>query len=47
MDVPAATSVSSSKVSVKAKTIQCVKGKSIKKVTGLSPKCPKGYKLKA
>jgi branched-chain amino acid transport system substrate-binding protein len=46
-DVPAATSVSSSKVSVKAKTIQCVKGKSIKKVTGVSPKCPKGYKLKS
>jgi branched-chain amino acid transport system substrate-binding protein len=46
-DVPAQTSVSSSKVSVKAKTIQCVKGKSIKKVTGVSPKCPKGYKLKS
>jgi branched-chain amino acid transport system substrate-binding protein len=46
-DVPAQTSVSSSKVSVKAKTIQCVKGKSIKKVTGVLPKCPKGYKLKS
>jgi branched-chain amino acid transport system substrate-binding protein len=46
-DVPAQTSVSSSKVSVKAKTIQCVKGKSTKKVTGVSPKCPKGYKLKS
>ena len=45
-DVPAQGSVSSSKVSVKAKTIQCVKGKSLKKVTGVSPKCPKGYKLK-
>jgi branched-chain amino acid transport system substrate-binding protein len=45
-DVPAQGGVSSSKVIVKAKTIQCVKGKSIKKVTGVSPKCPKGYKLK-
>lgn len=26
------------------KTITCKKGKSIKKITGVSPKCPKGYK---
>ena len=28
------------------KTISCVKGKKIKKITGLSPKCPSGYKKK-
>lgn len=27
-------------------TISCVKGKSTKKVTGTSPKCPSGYKVK-
>jgi hypothetical protein len=27
-------------------TISCVKGKATKKVTGLSPKCPSGYKVK-
>ena len=26
------------------KTISCVKGKKVKKVTGESPKCPKGFK---
>lgn len=28
------------------KTITCIKSKTIKKVTGLTPKCPKGYKKK-
>ena len=28
-------------------TITCIKGKSIKKVTGIKPKCPTGYKKKA
>jgi hypothetical protein len=28
------------------KVITCVKGKTIKKVTGASPKCPAGYKKK-
>ena len=28
------------------KTIACIKGKTIKKVTGTNPKCPAGYKLK-
>jgi hypothetical protein len=28
------------------KTITCIKGKTTKKVTGTSPKCPAGYKLK-
>jgi hypothetical protein len=31
---------------MKMKTIACVKGKLIKKVTGLTPKCPKGFKKK-
>lgn len=31
---------------LKKKTITCVKGKLIKKVTALKPVCPKGYKLK-
>jgi hypothetical protein len=29
-----------------ATTITCIKGKSSKKVTGVSPKCPKGYTVK-
>ena len=28
------------------KTIACIKGKTTKKVTGVNPKCPAGYKLK-
>jgi hypothetical protein len=31
---------------VKATTITCVKGKTTKKVTGVNPKCPTGYKKK-
>lgn len=30
----------------KIKTITCIKGKASKKVSGLSPKCPTGYKKK-
>lgn len=30
----------------KIKTISCIKGKIVKKVSGLTPKCPKGYKAK-
>jgi hypothetical protein len=30
----------------KMTTITCVKGKLTKKVTGVSPKCPSGYKKK-
>jgi phage-related minor tail protein len=30
----------------KKTTISCVKGKLVKKVTGVGPKCPAGYKLK-
>ena len=38
---PAATGVKAP-----MKTISCVKGKTIKKVTGANPKCPAGFKLK-
>ena len=31
---------------VDKKTINCIKGKITKKVTGINPKCPTGYKLK-
>jgi hypothetical protein len=31
-------------ISKKKLTISCVKGKVTKKVTGLTPKCPSGYK---
>ena len=31
---------------VTKKTIVCMKGKSMKKVSGINPKCPKGYKVK-
>ncbi len=30
----------------KNKTITCIRGKQVKKVSGLTPKCPKGYKKK-
>ena len=29
-----------------AKTVTCTKGKTTKKVTGINPKCPAGYKKK-
>lgn len=31
---------------VKSSTISCIKGKTLKKVTGVNPKCPVGYKKK-
>jgi len=34
------------KTTVKVKTINCIKGKMIKKVSGSNPKCPTGYKAK-
>lgn len=34
------------KLAAKVKTISCIKGKATKKVSGLSPKCPSGYKKK-
>lgn len=33
-------------ISSKSRTITCVKGKAIKRVTGTNPKCPSGYKVK-
>jgi hypothetical protein len=48
----AATTTSKTEVAAAAptkvtkKVITCVKGKSVKKVSGTSPKCPSGYKLK-
>ncbi len=39
-------SPSPSAVTLKKRTISCVKGKITKKVTGVSPKCPTGYKKK-
>ena len=35
-----------STISPKKITITCLKGKVIKKVTGINPKCPSGYKKK-
>lgn len=37
----------STPVSAVKKSITCVKGKTTKKVTGVAPKCPKGFKKKA
>lgn len=34
------------KLAAKIKTITCVKGKTTKKVSGLTPKCPSGFKKK-
>ncbi len=45
--VGAQPNVGSSKITPQAKTIQCIKGKIIKKVTAVSPKCPSGYKQKS
>jgi hypothetical protein len=41
---PLATKAAAKKVVSKKKTITCRKGKLIKKITGINPKCPKGYK---
>ena len=41
-----ATVMLTSTVVTNKKSITCVKGKNIKKVSGANPKCPKGYKLK-
>ena len=45
IDIAGAPVVVSTPVIVK-KTINCVKGKTTKKVSGLNPKCPKGFKVK-
>ena len=41
---PSATKAATNKAVSKLKTITCRKGKLIKKVNGINPKCPKGYK---
>jgi len=43
---PTLTPSASAKPVVKAVTITCVKGKTSKKVTAVTPKCPAGYKKK-
>ena len=40
------STVSKAKVIATKKTVTCLKGKTTKKVTGLAPKCPAGYKKK-
>ena len=43
----ATTATTTATTASKAKsTITCVKGKTVKKVTGTNPKCPAGYKKK-
>jgi hypothetical protein len=41
-----ATVVIAGTVTPTKKTITCIKGKKTKKVSGINPKCPKGYKVK-
>ena len=41
-----AAALAKAKAAAKPKTITCLKGTVIKKVTGTAPKCPIGYKLK-
>ena len=41
-----ATKIEANKITSAKKTITCIKGKTTKKVTGLTPKCPAGYKKK-
>lgn len=43
---PSATSKVVAEILKKKKTIKCYKGKLMKKVTGVKPKCPKGYRVK-
>lgn len=43
--IPRATPTPSA-TNVKKRTITCIKGKLIKKVTAIKPKCPKGYTVK-
>jgi hypothetical protein len=43
---PSPTATPMAKPVVKKLTITCVKGKVVKKVTAVNPKCPAGYKKK-
>ncbi len=38
--------IAAEKVAPKKKTITCIKGKTTKKVSGVNPKCPSGFKIK-
>jgi len=44
IDVATATTVPAVIATQKSATISCVKGKIVKKVTAINPKCPTGYK---
>jgi hypothetical protein len=46
-EIASITEITPAKVLPKKKTITCVKGKTVKKVTALKPACPTGYKKKA
>lgn len=46
-EVKPVTEIAPAKVLPKKKTITCVKGKTVKKVTAIKPACPTGYKKKA
>ena len=46
IDVATPTTVPAVTATQKSKTITCVKGKTVKKVTAVNPKCPSGYKKK-
>jgi len=43
---PSPTATPIAKPAVKKSTITCVKGKVVKKVSAVAPKCPSGYKKK-
>jgi hypothetical protein len=43
---PSATPTAAKPVAAKKTSITCVKGKTIKKVTAVNPKCPSGYRKK-
>lgn len=43
---PSTSGSSTSTNSKKQSTIRCIKGKAVKKITAIDPKCPKGYKKK-
>ena len=45
-EINTATPNSQAKRSILKISIKCYKGKSIKKIYGINPKCPKGYKVK-
>jgi hypothetical protein len=46
-EVKPVTEIAPAQVLPKKKTITCVKGKTVKKVTAVKPACPTGYKKKA